>query len=152
MVGAIAELSATQANIDIIKTEDGLAPLIRLINTNGPELLVNVSRALGECANDKDALERMRKQDGVRLLWSLLKHSSERVQVWRRYGTVIAGGMIIFHLNHSYLSHTLMERLQFSRNWYTIEISNLIQLDTRYLKISDYRQPLHYKGLDIRAL
>ena len=81
MVGAIAELSATQANIDIIKTEDGLAPLIRLINTNGPELLVNVSRALGECANDKDALERMRKQDGVRLLWSLLKHSSERVQV-----------------------------------------------------------------------
>ena len=81
VVGAIAELSVTQANIDIIKNEDGLAPLIRLINTNGPELLVNVSRALGECANDKDALERMRRQDGVRLLWSLLKHNSEHVQV-----------------------------------------------------------------------
>ena len=81
VVGAIAELSVTQANIDIIKNEDGLSPLIRLINTNGPELLVNVSRALGECANDKDALERMRRQDGVRLLWSLLKHSSELVQV-----------------------------------------------------------------------
>ena len=71
---------------------------------------------------------------------------------WNKYDTVIAGGMVIFHLNHSYLSHTLMERLQFSRNWCTVEISNLIQLDTRYLKISDYRQPLHYKGLDIRAL
>ena len=81
MVGAIAELSHTEANIERIKTEDGLVPLIRLINTNGPELLVNVSRALGECANNKDALERMRRQDGVRLLWSLLKHSSEQVQV-----------------------------------------------------------------------
>ena len=82
VVGAIAELSHTEANIERIKTEDGLVPLIRLINTNGPELLVNVSRALGECANNKDALERMRRQDGVRLLWSLLKHSSEQVQVW----------------------------------------------------------------------
>ena len=81
VVGAIAELSHTEANIERIKTEDGLVPLIRLINTNGPELLVNVSRALGECANNKDALERMRRQDGVRLLWSLLKHSSEQVQV-----------------------------------------------------------------------
>ena len=59
VVGAMAECTVTQANIDIIKTEDGLVPLIRLISTNGPELLVNVSRALGECANDKDALERM---------------------------------------------------------------------------------------------
>ena len=33
-----------------------------------------------------------------------------------KYGTVIAGGMVIFHLNHSYLSHTLMERLRFSWN------------------------------------
>ena len=55
--------------------------LIRLINTNGADLLVNVSRGLGACANDRDALERMRKLDGVRLLWSLLKHPSEKVQV-----------------------------------------------------------------------
>jgi hypothetical protein len=81
VVGALAECTCTQANIDAIKVEDGLAPLIRLINTNGPELLVNVSTALGECAHDKEALERMRKLDGVRLLWSLLKHPSEKVQV-----------------------------------------------------------------------
>ena len=89
MVGAIAELSHTEANIERIKTEDGLVPLIRLINTNGPELLVNVSRALGECANNKDALERMRRQDGVRLLWSLLKHSSEQVQVCIMAGSCV---------------------------------------------------------------
>lgn len=81
VVGAMAECTVTQANIDIIKLEDGLNPLIKLINTNGPELLVNVSRALGECSQDRDALERMRRQDGVRLLWSLLKHPSEKVQV-----------------------------------------------------------------------
>ena len=91
VVGAIAELSHTEANIERIKTEDGLVPLIRLINTNGPELLVNVSRALGECANNKDALERMRRQDGVRLLWSLLKHSSEQVQV-----CIMAGSFVLF--------------------------------------------------------
>lgn len=81
VVGAMAECTATQANIDIIKNDDGLAPLIKLINTDGPELLVNVSRALGECAHDKEALDKMRKLDGVRLLWSLLKHPSDKVQV-----------------------------------------------------------------------
>ena len=91
VVGAIAELSHTEANIERIKTEDGLIPLIKLINTNGPELLVNVSRALGECANNKDALAMMRRQDGVRLLWSLLKHSSELVQV-----CFLAGSCVLF--------------------------------------------------------
>ena len=41
---------------------------------------MNVSRALGKCAEDKEVLEKMRKQDGVRLLWSLLKNPSEKVQ------------------------------------------------------------------------
>ena len=100
VVGAIAELSHTEANIERIKTEDGLVPLIRLINTNGPELLVNVSRALGECANNKDALERMRRQDGVRLLWSLLKHSSEQVQVCIMAGLCVLSlsGQAFYHV------------------------------------------------------
>ena len=48
--------------------------------TNHPELLVNVSAALGECAKDKDSLKIIHKIDGVRLVWSLLKHPNERVQ------------------------------------------------------------------------
>ena len=87
VVGAMAECTVLQANIDIIKTEDGLGPLIRLINTNGSDLLVNVSRALGKCAEDKEVLDKMRKQDGVRLLWSLLKNPSERVQVQISFST-----------------------------------------------------------------
>ena len=87
-----------------------------MINTNGPDLLTNVSLALGRCAADGEALKYIRHLDGnsfvflfyvidtifllqisnwrsyrhqvfiyflslgVRLLWSLLKNSSEKVQ------------------------------------------------------------------------
>jgi hypothetical protein len=40
------------------------------------------SAALGECAKDKAALKRIHDLDGVRLLWSLLKHPSERVKIF----------------------------------------------------------------------
>ena len=39
------------------------------------------SAALGECAKDKDSLKVIQKLDGVRLLWSLLKHPSTKVCV-----------------------------------------------------------------------
>ena len=42
--------------------------------------LYHFSAALGECAKDKDSLRLIHKLDGVRLVWSLLKHPSERVQ------------------------------------------------------------------------
>ena len=42
VVGALAECAKHQDNRDLIKNEDGLAPLIKLIGTNHPELLVNV--------------------------------------------------------------------------------------------------------------
>jgi hypothetical protein len=35
-----------------------LLPLIKLISTNGPDLLVNVSEALGQCAKDKGSISR----------------------------------------------------------------------------------------------
>ena len=42
----------------------GLKPLIRLINTNGPDLLTNVSLSLGRCAEDHEALKYIRHLDG----------------------------------------------------------------------------------------
>ena len=42
----------------------GLKPLIRLINTNGPDLLTNVTLALGRCAEDTEALKYIRHLDG----------------------------------------------------------------------------------------
>ena len=44
----------------------GLKPLIKLINTNGPDLLTNVSLALGRCAEDGEALKYIRHLDGIK--------------------------------------------------------------------------------------
>jgi len=63
-----------------IQEEEGLLPLIKLITTNGPDLLVNVSEALGQCAKDKEVLQAVIDIDGVRLLWSLLKNPFEKVR------------------------------------------------------------------------
>ena len=63
-----------------MQEENGLLPLIKLISTNGPDLLVNVSEALGQCAKDKEVLHAVIEIDGVRLLWSLLKNPFEKVQ------------------------------------------------------------------------
>ena len=34
-------------------------------------------------------------------------------QAWKIYGSITPGGMVIYHLDNSYLLHTLMERLRF---------------------------------------
>ena len=47
---------------------------------NGLDLLTNVSMALGRCAENPQSLKTIRKLDGVRLLWSLLKSPYEKVQ------------------------------------------------------------------------
>lgn len=44
------------------------------------ELLVNTTRMVGELAKDEDARRDMERLDGFRLVWSLLKHTSVRVQ------------------------------------------------------------------------
>jgi hypothetical protein len=42
VVGALSEAAKQQSNRELIRAEDGLAPLIKLIATNHPDLLVNV--------------------------------------------------------------------------------------------------------------
>ena len=42
VVGALAECARQQSNRELIKQENGLAPLIKLIGTHHPDLLVNV--------------------------------------------------------------------------------------------------------------
>ncbi|XP_059095176.1 outer dynein arm-docking complex subunit 2-like isoform X1 [Tigriopus californicus] len=80
VVGALAECAKNEQNVNVIKDEAGLEPLIKLINTTHPDLLVNVSLALGRCAEDKNTLINIHELDGVRLIWSLLKNTSDRVQ------------------------------------------------------------------------
>ena len=63
----------------MIAAKDGVSVLIKLLNTTNAGLLVNASTALGRCADDRDIFKTINDMDGVRLLWSLLKHNSNRV-------------------------------------------------------------------------
>ena len=56
------------------------------------------SAALGECAKDKDSLKVILKLDGVRLLWSLLKHPSTKVSAAGAHKTMFEFGGQNFEL------------------------------------------------------
>ncbi|CAL4102777.1 unnamed protein product, partial [Meganyctiphanes norvegica] len=65
---------------EILQRGGGVTTLIQLLRRTSDKLLLNVTHALGACANDDDALEALLQQDGLRLLWSHLKNPNARVQ------------------------------------------------------------------------
>lgn len=54
--------------------------LIQLLSWTNQPLLENVASVLGECASEDESMEIIEEMDGVRLVWSLLKNTSPRVQ------------------------------------------------------------------------
>ena len=68
-----------QRNRILIAGKGGISCLIKLLNTTHPDLLVNASIALGRCAEDRDNFKYIYEMDGIRLLWSLLKHPNNKV-------------------------------------------------------------------------
>lgn len=54
--------------------------LIQLLSWTNQPLLENVASVLGECAHEEESMELIEELDGVRLVWSLLKNPSPRVQ------------------------------------------------------------------------
>ncbi|CAL8113505.1 unnamed protein product [Orchesella dallaii] len=64
----------------IVKRADTTPKLISLLKRDNEALLVNTTRVVGELARDEEARTDMERLDGFRLVWSLLKHSSVRVQ------------------------------------------------------------------------
>lgn len=79
-VGGLAECAKFQHNQTEIRTAGGIPKLIALLNGNNGPMLENVCRVLGECANEMEAMEIIDTLDGVRLVWSQLKHPSPAVQ------------------------------------------------------------------------
>ena len=59
IVGAIAESARTHENRELIREQEGLAPIIRLIASTSPGLLVNVAAAIGQMAEDVESLEQV---------------------------------------------------------------------------------------------
>ena len=98
VVGALSELAAdsTDPTLDptlkkrratsgvtarkAIRTAGGIDNLVKLLTGTNQDLLINVTKAVGACAADKDNMAAISRGDGVRLLWSLLKFPNAEVQ------------------------------------------------------------------------
>ena len=54
MVGALAELAKDPANRMTIRKAGGIPPLVNLLTGTNQALLVNVTKAVGQCAEEPD--------------------------------------------------------------------------------------------------
>nr|CAH7714833.1 unnamed protein product [Callosobruchus chinensis] len=80
VVGALCECLKFEHNRSSLRRADGIPHLVNLLNYTYPPLLENVPMVLRECAEDEDSMRIIEELDGVRLIWSLLKNDSPRVQ------------------------------------------------------------------------
>lgn len=79
-VGAIAECVKLPHNHVTLLKADGLAPVVNLLNYTDENLLENVCKIVTQCAVNKDCMQQIVQNDGLRLLWSLLRSESCKVQ------------------------------------------------------------------------
>ncbi|XP_043282082.1 armadillo repeat-containing protein gudu [Venturia canescens] len=84
VVGSLAECCKDPANREVLRSTDALPKLIRLLSVTYEPLLENIPLVLKECAQDEECMNIINDPshtlDGVRLVWSLLKHPSNVVK------------------------------------------------------------------------
>ncbi|KAG5899923.1 hypothetical protein JTB14_002474 [Gonioctena quinquepunctata] len=80
VVGALCECMKFEHNRSTLRKAEGIPHLVNLLNYTYPPLLENVPMVLRECAEDEDSMRVIEELDGVRLIWSLLKNDSTKVQ------------------------------------------------------------------------
>ncbi|XP_031788283.1 armadillo repeat-containing protein gudu [Nasonia vitripennis] len=84
VVGALAECCKNPTNREVLRANEGLPKLIKLLSVTYEPLLENIPLAIGECAQNEQCMDVINDQehqlDGVRLVWSLLKHPSDSVK------------------------------------------------------------------------
>lgn len=79
VVGALCECLKFEHNRATLRRADGIPHLVNLLNYTYPPLLENVPMVLRECAEDEDSMRIIEELDGVRLIWSLLRNDSPKV-------------------------------------------------------------------------
>ncbi|XP_025411817.1 armadillo repeat-containing protein gudu-like [Sipha flava] len=80
-VASLAECTKIGRNKVALRAADGLIPIIRLLQDTGHErILVNVCRVIDNCASDPQCMEQVINNDGIRLVWSMMKCDSTIVQ------------------------------------------------------------------------
>lgn len=78
--GAISELCKYQQSRESFRVNNGLPLMIDLLNYIWEPLLENVPLVIKECATEPESMQIIEKYDGVRLVWSLLKHRLPSIQ------------------------------------------------------------------------
>ncbi|KAF5273987.1 hypothetical protein FQA39_LY01103 [Lamprigera yunnana] len=78
-VGALAECLKFEHNIELLRITGGIPYLVNLLNYTFVPLLENVPKALKQCAKEESSMRIIEEFDGVRLIWSLLKHRNPKV-------------------------------------------------------------------------
>jgi len=77
----LAECTRIGRNKIALRAADGLVPIIKLLQDTGHErILVNVCRVIDNCASDPLCMEQVVSNDGIRLVWSMMKFDSTLVQ------------------------------------------------------------------------
>ncbi|XP_003396822.2 armadillo repeat-containing protein gudu isoform X1 [Bombus affinis] len=84
VVGALAECCKDPVNRDVLRINDGLPNLIKLLSSTYEPLLENIPLVIKECAQNEQCMDIINDpehiNDGVRLVWSLLKHPSDVIK------------------------------------------------------------------------
>ncbi|XP_023288115.1 armadillo repeat-containing protein gudu isoform X2 [Orussus abietinus] len=84
VVGALAECCKDPANIDVLIVNDGIPKLIHLLSATYEPLLENLPLVLKACAENEQCMDIINDTDhvldGIRLIWSLLKHPSNIIK------------------------------------------------------------------------
>ncbi|XP_045473999.1 armadillo repeat-containing protein gudu-like [Harmonia axyridis] len=80
VVGALGQFVKLPKNRDVVRRIGGIPLMINLLNYTYLPLLENLAMVLKECAEDEDSMAVIEDNDGVRLIWSLLKNPAETVQ------------------------------------------------------------------------
>ncbi|XP_033214175.1 armadillo repeat-containing protein gudu [Belonocnema kinseyi] len=84
VVGALAECCKHPSNRDVLRTNEGLPKMIRLLSATYEPLLENLPLVIKECAESEECMDIINDPehilDGVRLVWSLLKHPSDVIK------------------------------------------------------------------------
>lgn len=104
----MAECAKLPPNRIAICKAGGLDALVSLLNMTNKALLENVSCVLGQCAHEKECMARIEELDGVRLVWSLLKNDSPKVQTCAAWALVPC-------INNSKVYYAIIEILVFCR-------------------------------------
>ncbi|KAF5307658.1 hypothetical protein FQR65_LT06713 [Abscondita terminalis] len=78
-VGGLAECLKFEHNRVVLRTCGGIPILVNLLNYVFPPLLENVPLVLLESAKEPESMRIIEELDGVRLIWSLLKNSNNKV-------------------------------------------------------------------------